>query len=94
MGYRNTNTGDYYFLMNTFEMEICPPFNTKKVLQVLDDAGLLMRNQGDRKAYKAPKTLFIERDPFYAVKSQILSHETDKTMGHTGLAGQAFDSKS
>lgn len=94
VGYRNTNTGDYYFLMNTFEMEICPPFNTKKVLQVLDDAGLLMRNQGDRKAYKAPKTLFIERDPFYAVKSQILSYETDKTMGHTGLAGQAFDSKS
>ncbi|WP_201530721.1 DUF927 domain-containing protein [Psychrobacter sp. LFX-11D] len=81
VGYRNTNTGDYYFLMNTFEMEICPPFNTKKVLQVLDDAGLLMRNQGDRKAYKAPKTLFIERDPFYAVKSHILSYETDKSMG-------------
>ncbi|WP_261863311.1 hypothetical protein [Psychrobacter sp. JCM 18900] len=32
VGYRNTNTGDYYFLMNTFEKEVCPPFNAKKSL--------------------------------------------------------------
>ena len=81
VGYRNTNTGDYYFLMNTFEKEVCPPFNAKKVLQVLDDANLLMRNQGDRKAYKSPKTLFIERDPFYAVKGNILSYDVNRTTG-------------
>ena len=87
VGYRNTNTGDYYFLMNTFEKEVCPPFNAKKVLQVLDDAKLLMRNQGDRKAYKSPKTLFIERDPFYAVKGNILSYDIDKTTGTAETSG-------
>ncbi|WP_227671427.1 DUF927 domain-containing protein [Psychrobacter sp. 72-O-c] len=89
VGYRNTNTGDYLFSVNTFDMEICPPFNAKKVLQVLDEAGLLIRNQGDRKAYKSPKTLFIERDPFYAVKAHILSYEGDKATGTDGTNGTA-----
>jgi putative DNA primase/helicase len=80
VGYRNIKTGDYYFLMNTFDMQVCPPFNSKAVLQVLDDANLLMRNQGDRKAYRSPKTLFKNREPFYVVKADILSYETDKSI--------------
>jgi putative DNA primase/helicase len=80
VGYRNIKTGDYYFLMNTFDMQVCPPFNSKAVLQVLDDANLLMRNQGDRKSYRSPKTLFKNREPFYVVKADILSYETDKSI--------------
>ncbi len=81
VGYRHIKTGDYYFLMNTFDMQVCPPFNTKKVLQVLDNANLLMRNQGDRKAYKSPKTFFKNRQPFYVIKANILSYETNKSTG-------------
>lgn len=80
VGYRNIKTGDYYFMINTFDTQVCQPFSSKAVLQVLDDANLLLRNQGDRKAYRSPETLFINRDPFYVVKASILSYETDKSI--------------
>ncbi|MEK6219944.1 MAG: DUF927 domain-containing protein [Psychrobacter cryohalolentis] len=80
VGYRNIKTGDYYFMINTFDTQVCQPFSSKSVLQVLDDANLLLRNQGDRKAYRSPETLFINRDPFYVVKANILSYETDKSI--------------
>ena len=91
IGYRNIKTGDYYFLKNAFETEVCPPFNVKKVLQVLDDAKLLRRNQGDRKDYKTPDTIFEDRKPVYAVKAYILSYEADESTGtaETGGKGQA-----
>ena len=78
VGYRNIKTGDYYFMINTFDTQVCQPFSSKSVLQVLDDANLLLRNQGDRKAYRSPETLFINRDSFYVVKANILSYGTDK----------------
>jgi hypothetical protein len=67
-------------MINTFDTQVCQPFSSKAVLQVLDDANLLLRNQGDRKAYRSPETLFINRDPFYVVKASILSYETDKSI--------------
>lgn len=77
VGYRNTDTGDYYFSKETFD-KVCEPFSKKKVLQVLEEADLLLLNQGDRKIYKTPDTLFNgkQRPSVYAVKANILSCET------------------
>ncbi len=74
VGYRNMDTGDYYFSKETFD-KVCEPFSKKKVLQVLEEADLLLLNQGDRKIYKAPDTLFSgkQRPSVYAVTANILS---------------------
>lgn len=76
-GYRNEDTGDYYFFTSRFDKEVCSPFSKAKVLQVLAQNDLLLLNQGDRKTYKVPNTLFIgkQRPPFYAVKADILSRD-------------------
>ncbi|MGP4963808.1 DUF927 domain-containing protein [Psychrobacter celer] len=76
-GYRNEGTGDYYFFTSRFDKEVCSPFSKAKVLQVLAQNDLLLLNQGDRKTYKVPDTLFIgkQRPPFYAVKADILSRD-------------------
>ncbi|MBH0007390.1 DUF927 domain-containing protein [Psychrobacter sp. SWN149] len=73
VGYRNEDTGDYYFSKETFN-SVCEPFSKRKVLQVLDEAGLLLSNQGDRKIYKTPNTLFSGkvRPSVYAVTANIL----------------------
>ncbi len=74
VGYRNMDTGDYYFSKETFN-KVCEPFSKSKVLQVLEEADLLLLNQGDRKIYKAPDTLFSgkQRPSVYAVTANILS---------------------
>ena len=74
VGYRNMDTGDYYFSKETFN-KVCEPFSKNKVLQVLEEADLLLLNQGDRKIYKAPDTLFSgkQRPSVYAVTANILS---------------------
>ncbi|WP_261863310.1 hypothetical protein [Psychrobacter sp. JCM 18900] len=59
----------------------------------MDDANLLMRNQGDRKAYKSPKTLFLERDPFYAVTGNILSYDINRTTGTVETNGTDHTTK-
>ena len=76
VGYRNEDTGDYYFSKETFN-SVCAPFSKRKVLQVLDEAGLLLSNQGDRKIYKTPNTLFSGkvRPSVYAVTANILCCE-------------------
>ena len=76
VGYRNEDTGDYYFSKETFN-SVCEPFSKRKVLQVLDEAGLLLSNQGDRKIYKTPNTLFSGkvRPSVYAVTANILCCE-------------------
>ena len=52
-GYHNYDTGEYYFLINTFD-EVCSPFNKSKVLQVLNEAGLLNVTENDRKTCRVP----------------------------------------
>lgn len=76
VGYRNMDTGDYYFSKETFD-SVCAPFSKKKVLQVLEEADLLLLNQGDRKTYKTPDTLFNgkHRPSVYAVTANILCCE-------------------
>ena len=54
---------------------------------MLDDAKLLRRNQGDRKDYKTPDTIFEDRKPVYAVKAYILSYEADESTGTDGTGG-------
>ena len=91
VGYRNMETGDYYFSKETFD-KVCAPFSKKKVLQVLEEADLLLLNQGDRKIYKAPDTLFSgkQRPSVYAVTADILCCEPTKTTGTDGTNGKSF----
>ena len=85
VGYRNMETGDYYFSKETFD-SVCVPFSKKKVLQVLEEANLLLLNQRDRKTYKAPDTLFSDkqRPSVYAVTSNILSYDPMEKGGTNG----------
>ncbi|MGP5536622.1 DUF927 domain-containing protein [Psychrobacter glacincola] len=91
VGYRNMETGDYYFSKGTFD-SVCAPFGKKKVLQVLEEADLLLLNQGDRKTYKAPDTLFSgkQRPSVYAVTADILSCEPMKKDGTDGTDGTGY----
>ena len=91
VGYRNMDTGDYYFSKETFDT-VCAPFSKKKVLQVLEEAGLLILNQGDRKIYKTPDTLFNgkHRPSVYAVTADILSYEPMKKYGTDGTDGTDY----
>ena len=91
VGYRNMETGDYYFSKETFD-KVCAPFSKKKVLQVLEEADLLLLNQGDRKIYKAPDTLFSgkQRPSVYAVTADILCREPTKTTGTDGTDGTGY----
>ena len=91
VGYRNMDTGDYYFSKETFD-SVCAPFSKQKVLQVLEEADLLLLNQGDRKTYKTPDTLFNgkHRPSVYAVTADILSCEPTKTNGTDGTDGTGY----
>lgn len=91
VGYRNMETGDYYFSKETFD-KVCAPFSKKKVLQVLEEADLLLLNQGDRKTYKAPDTLFSgkQRPSVYAVTASILCCEPMKKDGTNGTNGTSY----
>ena len=91
VGYRNMETGDYYFSKETFD-KVCAPFSKKKVLQVLEEADLLLLNQGDRKIYKTPDTLFNgkQRPSVYAVTANILCCEPTKTTGTDGTNGTGY----
>ena len=91
VGYRNMDTGDYYFSKETFD-SVCAPFSKKKVLQVLEEADLLLLNQGDRKTYKTPDTLFNgkHRPSVYAVTANILSCEPNKKDGTDGTNGTGY----
>ncbi|WP_010196981.1 DUF927 domain-containing protein [Psychrobacter sp. PAMC 21119] len=82
-GYHNYNTGEYYFSTSTFE-DVCSPFNKSKVLQVLDDAGLLNVTESDRKTCKVPLPFEKNRKRVYVVKNDILSYETNKSTGTAG----------
>lgn len=88
VGYRNYDTDEFYFLSSAFSSEVCPPYDMKKVVQVLDDEGLLSKNEPNRQTLKVtiPKTK--TRSRVYAVKGSILSYETDKTAGTAGTAGR------
>lgn len=85
-GYHNYGTGEYYFSTSTFD-EVCSPFNKSKVLQVLDEAGLLNVTESDRKTCRVSLPFKKNRSRVYAVKSDILSCETTKSTGTTGTTG-------
>ena len=91
VGYRNMDTGDYYFSKETFN-SVCAPFSKSKVLQVLEEADLLLLNQGDRKIYKTPDTLFNgkHRPSVYAVTANILCCEPMKKDGTNGTNGTGY----
>ena len=85
-GYHNYDTGEYYFSTSTFD-EVCSPFNKSKVLQVLDEAGLLNVTETDRKTCRVSLPFKKNRTRVYAVKSEILSCETTKSTGTAGTTG-------
>ena len=85
-GYHNYDTGEYYFSTSTFD-EVCSPFNKSKVLQVLDEAGLLNVTESDRKTCRVPLPFKKNRQRVYAVKGEILSCETTKSTGTAGTTG-------
>ena len=89
VGYHNYDTGEYYFTTSTFD-EVCSPFNKSKVLQVLDEAGLLNITENDRKTCKVVLPFKKNRTRVYAVKNDILSCETNKSTG-TIYAQQGLD---
>ena len=82
-GYHNYDTGEYYFSTSTFD-EVCSPFNKSKVLQVLDEAGLLNMTESDRKTCRVALPFKKNRTRVYAVKNDILSCETTKNTGTAG----------
>jgi len=86
VGYHNYDTGEYYFTTSTFD-EVCSPFNKSKVLQVLDEAGLLNITESDRKTCKVALPFKKNRTRVYAVKNDILSCETNKSTGTAGTTG-------
>ena len=86
VGYHNYDTGEYYFSTSTFD-DVCSPFNKSKVLQVLDEAGLLNVTENDRKTCRVPLPFKKNRQRVYAVKSEILSCETTKSTGTAGTTG-------
>jgi len=86
VGYHNYDTGEYYFTTSTFD-EVCSPFNKSKVLQVLDEAGLLNITESDRKTCKVVLPFKKNRTRVYAVKNDILSCETNKSTGTAGTTG-------
>ena len=84
VGYRKQGSNDYYFYINAFEKEVCTPYELKKVTQVLDDAGLLITNETNKKTFRVPAPTAKNpkaRTRVYAIKSDILSYETDKSAG-------------
>lgn len=85
-GYHNYDTGEYYFSTSTFD-EVCSPFNKSKVLQVLDEAGLLNVTESDRKTCRVSLPFKKNRSRVYAVKNDILSFEPTKSTGTAGTAG-------
>lgn len=91
-GYHNYDTGEYYFSTSTFD-EVCSPFNKSKVLQVLDEAGLLNVTESDRKTCRVPLPFKKNRSRVYAVKSDILSCEPTKCTGTAGTTGTTHTQK-
>ena len=85
-GYHNYDTGEYYFSTSTFD-EVCSPFSKGKVLQVLDEAGLLNVTESDRKTCRVSLPFKKNRSRVYAVKNDILSCETTKNTGTAGTTG-------
>lgn len=85
-GYHNYDTGEYYFSTSTFD-EVCSPFNKSKVLQVLEEAGLLNVTESDRKTCRVSLPFKKNRSRVYAVKNNILSYETTKCTGTAGTTG-------
>ncbi len=86
VGYHNYDTDEYYFTTSIFD-KVCSPFNKSKVLQVLDDAKLLNVTEHDRKTCKVSLPFKKDRTRVYAVKSDILNYETNKSTGTAGTTG-------
>ena len=85
-GYHNYDTGEYYFSTSTFD-EVCSPFNKSKVLQVLDEAGLLNVTESDRRTCRVSLPFKKNRTRVYAIKNEILSCEPTKSTGTAGTTG-------
>lgn len=75
VGYRRYETDEYYFYSNVFEQEFCKSHGLKKVLQTLDSAGLLNKNEVPRKTLKVTLRDTKTRLRVYAVRGDILSYE-------------------
>ena len=85
-GYHNYDTGEYYFSTSTFD-EVCSPFNKSKVLQVLDEAGLMNVTESDRRTCRVSLPFKKNRTRVYAIKNEILSCEPTKSTGTAGTTG-------
>lgn len=86
VGYHNYDTGEYYFLMSGFD-KVCAPFSKKKVLQVLEGAGLLNITEKERMTTKVSVPFEKSRRRVYAVKADILNCDLSKMTGTSGTTG-------
>lgn len=80
VGFRRQDTDEYYFYPNMFEKEVCSPYSLKKVIKVLDEAGLLNKNEQDRKMLKVTLPNTKNRLRMYAIKGNVLSYEINKSV--------------
>lgn len=80
VGFRRQDTDEYYFYPNMFEQEVCSPYSLKKVIKVLDEAGLLNKNEQDRKMLKVTLPNTKNRLRMYAIKGNVLSYEINKSI--------------
>ncbi|WP_440464400.1 DUF927 domain-containing protein [Psychrobacter sp. ASPA161_6] len=74
-GYHNRDTNDFYFFTSDFEKDVCSPFSKRKVLKVIEEAGLLIMNEFGRNTYKTPTTCIKQRPRVYGIKGSILNYE-------------------
>ena len=74
-GYHNRDTNDFYFYTSDFEKDVCSPFSKRKVLKVIEEAGLLIVNEFGRNTYKAPTTCIKQRPRVYGIRGSILNYE-------------------
>lgn len=74
-GYHNRDTNDFYFFTSDFEKDVCSPFSKRKVLKVIEEAGLLIMNEFGRNTYKTPTTCIKQRPRVYGIRGSILNYE-------------------
>ena len=74
-GYHNRDTNDFYFFTSDFEKDVCSPFSKRKVLKVIEEAGLLIVNEFGRNTYKTPTTCIKQRPRVYGIRGSILNYE-------------------
>lgn len=89
VGWRKQDTNQYLFYKNSFA-QVCGTYEVKKVIQVLNDAQLLDKNENGRDTFKIELPDSKNRTRMYAVKNDILIYDSAEITGTAGTAGTAL----